>query len=76
MTCDETTFTKVQALPEPLIQEVGDFIDFLQIKHDRHRWQLWILFQEGTDIAESDLTDYLSNLEDYESRLARGEIKW
>jgi len=26
--------------------------------------------------AQSDFSDYLSNLEDYEERLARGEIKW
>lgn len=28
------------------------------------------------DTAESDMTDYLLNLEDYEERLARGEIAW
>ncbi len=28
------------------------------------------------DTAESDMTDYLPNLEDYEERLARGEITW
>ncbi len=28
------------------------------------------------DTAESDMTDYLTNLEDYEERLARGEITW
>jgi hypothetical protein len=27
------------------------------------------------EAAESDFADYLSNLEDYEKRLARGEIK-
>ncbi len=27
-------------------------------------------------IAESDFSDYLSNLTDYEERLARGEIQW
>ncbi|GAX44404.1 hypothetical protein NIES4075_54220 [Tolypothrix sp. NIES-4075] len=26
--------------------------------------------------VESDFSDYLSNLEDYENRLARGEIQW
>jgi dipeptidase len=26
--------------------------------------------------VESDFSDYLLNLEDYENRLARGEIKW
>jgi hypothetical protein len=47
-----------------------------KMKSDSTRWQLWILFAEALEIAESDFTDYLSNLEDYENRLARGEIKW
>ncbi|MGB2727173.1 MAG: hypothetical protein WBC40_11350 [Halobacteriota archaeon] len=76
MTVYEVTAAKIRELPEPLIQEVGDFIDFLQIKSDSTRWQLWMLFNEALEIAESDFTDYLSNLKDYENRLARGEIKW
>jgi predicted HTH domain antitoxin len=28
------------------------------------------------NIAEADMTDYLSNLEAYEEQLARGEITW
>jgi hypothetical protein len=28
------------------------------------------------DETESDFNDYLANLEDYEDRLAKGEIKW
>jgi hypothetical protein len=47
-----------------------------KMKSDSTRWQLWILFNEALEIAESDFADYLSNLEDYENRLARGEIKW
>ena len=31
---------------------------------------------ESLEIAESDFNDYLPNLEDYEDRLAKGEIKW
>ncbi len=76
MTAYEATAAKIQELPEPLIQEVSDFVDFLQMKSDSTRWQLWILFAEALEIAESDFADYLPNLEDYENRLARGEIKW
>jgi hypothetical protein len=76
MTVYETTAAKILELPEPLIQEVSDFVDFLQMKSDSTRWQLWILFNEALKIAESDFADYLPNLEDYENRLARGEIKW
>jgi len=76
MTVYEVTAAKIRELPEPLIQEVRDFIDFLQMKSDSTRWQLWMLFKEALEIAESDFADYLPNLEDYENRLARGEIKW
>ena len=76
MTGYEAAAAKIRELPEPLIQEVSDFIDFLQIKSDSTRWQLWMLFNEALETAESDFADYLPNLEDYENRLARGEIKW
>lgn len=72
----ESTIAKIRDLPEPLIQEVNDFVDLLQIKQDNTRYQLWMLFKEVVDIAESDFDDYLVNLEEYEERLARGEIEW
>ena len=76
MTVHDVTITKIQQLPELLTQEVNDFIDFLLMRHDNTRWQLWIHFSEALEIAESDFSDYLLNLEDYENRLARGEIQW
>ena len=71
MTGYEATAAKIRELPEPLIQEVSDFVDFLQMKSDSTRWQLWMLFAEALEIAESDFADYLPNLEDYENRLAK-----
>jgi hypothetical protein len=56
----EAIVVKLRKLPEPLIQEVNDFIDFLLTRRE----------------VESDFSDYLSNLENYEDRLARGEIQW
>ena len=56
----EAIAVKLRKLPEPLIQEVNDFIDFLLTRRE----------------VESDFSDYLSNLENYEDRLARGEIQW
>ncbi|MDP2845397.1 MAG: hypothetical protein Q8N79_04895 [Candidatus Methanoperedens sp.] len=76
MTVHDATITKIRKLPEPLALEVSDFIDFLLMKRDSTRWQLWISFCEAKDLAESDFADYLLNLEDYENRLARGEIQW
>ena len=76
MTVHEITVSKIRQLPEMLVDEVNDFIDFLVLRHDSARWQLWSQFNETHEIAESDFADYLLNLEDYEDRLARGEIRW
>ncbi len=85
MTVYDVTIAKIQQLPESLAQEVSDFVDFLLMRYDSARpeeipsgqgWQLWKRFTESLEIAESDFADYLSNLEDYENRLARGEIQW
>jgi hypothetical protein len=76
MTAYETTISKLQQLPEPLVQEVNDFIDFLLVKQDRDHWQLWAHFRETAEMAEPDFSDYLANLEAYEESLARGEIRW
>lgn len=72
----EATIAKIRQLPESLIGEVDHFVDFLQVRRDDARWQLWNQFAEAVGLADSDFCDYLSNLEDYEDRLARGEIRW
>jgi len=72
----ETAITKIQTLPESLIQEVSDFIDFLNMKQNDSQWQLWILFKEVLVISEAEFGEYLTNLIDYENRLVQGEIKW
>jgi hypothetical protein len=72
----DTTVTKIRQLPESLVQEVNDFIDFLLVRQDSTRWQLWIHFTDAITLSESGFADYLPNLEDYENRLARGEIQW
>jgi hypothetical protein len=76
MNLHEETIAKINQLPEPLVEEVSDFLDFLLMKRDRIQWEMWKQFAEGTKMAESDFSDYLSNLQEYEERLARGEIQW
>jgi Protein of unknown function (DUF2281) len=76
MTGYERIVAKMQQLPEPLLQEVSDFIDFLLVKQDRTQWELWTHFREALDLAESDFSEYLRNLEKYEESLARGDIRW
>jgi Protein of unknown function (DUF2281) len=75
MTVHDKTIGKIRQLPESLVQEVSDFVDFLIWKHSSKDSFLW-LDTESIELVESDFSDYLSNLEDYENRLARGEIKW
>jgi len=69
MTVQDITIAKIRQLPESLVEEVNDFIDFLTLKYNQQ-------FSDFVEIAESDFSDYLSNLEDHEEKLARGEIKW
>lgn len=76
MTVHEETIAKIRQLPEPLVQQVNGFIEFLLMRSDSRRAALWMQFNEVLEIAESDFADYLPNLEDYEERLARGEIQW
>jgi len=76
MSIYDVTVTRVRQLPESLIQEVSDFVDFLLMKQDVTRWQLWNQFTEALELSESGFSDYLAGLEDYKSRLARGEIQW
>lgn len=66
MTVYEVTIAKINQLPEFLVQEVSDFIDFLLLKYN----------SELPQLTESDFSDYLNNLEAYEEELARGEIQW
>ena len=75
MTVHDKTIGKIRQLPESLVQEVSDFIDFLVWKHSTKDSSLW-LDTESIELVESDFSDYLLNLEDYENSLARGEIKW
>jgi hypothetical protein len=76
MTIHDLTIAKIQQLPESLTQEVSDFIDFLLVKQDQMNWERWLHFREALDLAELGLSDYLQDLETYEERLARGEIRW
>jgi len=46
------------------------------MRQDSIRWQLWNQFTEALELSEAGFSDYLPSLEDYENRLARGEIQW
>jgi hypothetical protein len=75
MNIQTQTISKIGQMPEALVREVNDYIDFL-LWRDRHNQFTNKLSSDPTDLVESDFADYLSNLEEYETRLANGEIKW
>lgn len=76
MTIYEATIAKIQQMPEPLVQEVQHYVDFLLTRNDSVRWQALQHLTEAAALTESDLTDYLTKLQDYEERLSRREVKW
>lgn len=76
MTLQETTFAKIHQLPDSLVKEVHDYVDFLLTRHDFERWEAMQNFMEGRQIAEEGMSTYLSDLEDYETQLEQGRIKW
>ena len=76
MNIREETIKKINQLPDELVPEVSILLDFLLSSENAAQWQIWSEFKESLKITESDFFDYLENLEDYEERLARGEIKW
>jgi hypothetical protein len=75
MNIQTQTISKIGQMPEALVQEVNDYIDFL-LWRDRDSRSISTTSLDSTEIVESDFADYLSNLEEYETRLSNGEIKW
>jgi hypothetical protein len=75
MNIQSQTISKIGQMPEALVREVNDYIDFL-LWRDRHNQLINIASLDSTEMVESDFSDYLSNLEEYETRLANGQIKW
>ncbi|MHC5833134.1 MAG: DUF2281 domain-containing protein, partial [Nostoc sp.] len=41
MSLQDQTIGKIRQMPESLVQEVSDFIDFLLMKHSSKNWELW-----------------------------------
>lgn len=76
MSIYEEAIAKIRQMPEPLVQEVNDIIDFLLLKNDGDALDRWQQFNEDIALTEAGMSDYLANLSDYEDRLARGEIHW
>ncbi len=66
---------KIRTLPEDILIEINDFIDFLEIKRNLTRDE-WECLKSRRKAEESDFRDYLEALRNYEDILANGKIKW
>ncbi|MDY6901072.1 MAG: hypothetical protein SWZ49_23775, partial [Cyanobacteriota bacterium] len=67
MTVRDKAIAKINNLPDYLVEEVNDFIDYLRWKHEAKEASSWLKSEEFQKIAESDFSSYLSNLVDYEN---------
>jgi hypothetical protein len=67
------TLEKINILPDHLLIEINDFIDFLFLKYNIN-----INYEKINNFspAESGMDVYLENLTEYEDLLANGNIKW
>jgi hypothetical protein len=59
---------EMRQLPPEKLVEVHDFVGYLRQRAGPRF--------DGVELAEIGMADYLAGLEDYEDRLARGEIRW
>lgn len=76
MLTKERVIEKVRALPENILKEVNDFIDFLEIKRKKGKNEWTWLARDTDKIEESDFKSYSDELRSYEDMLAKGKIKW
>ncbi len=65
MATREHLIEKIKSLPEDRLEEVADFVEFLEVKGKG---------QSG--LAEYGMGDYLNQLSAYEEMLAAEKIKW
>ncbi len=75
VTIRETAIAKIQQLPEPLVQEISDFIDFIARNHQAEiandppegdlskTWARWFEATDGLEITPTTPTS------DYQQRL-------
>jgi hypothetical protein len=63
---------ELRQLPAEKLAVVYDFIGYLRQKIAAAE----VPASESTRLAEAGMADYLGGLQDYEDRLAGGEIRW
>jgi len=65
MTTREHIIEKIKSLPEHKLEEIADFVEFLEAKG-----------KGQSELAEYGMGDYLNQLSAYEDMLVAGKIKW
>ena len=65
MAAREHLIEKIQSLPEDKLDEIADFVEFLEGKG-----------KGQSKLAEYGMDDYLNQLSAYEGMLAAGKIRW
>ena len=65
MATREHLIEKIQSLPEDELDEIADFVEFLEARGKRQ-----------SELAEYGMDDYLNQLSAYEEMLAAGKIRW
>ena len=61
MNIREKIILQIQNMPDELVEQVNDFMDYLLIKHSDNNWELWLEFKESVDMDEYDFYDCLSH---------------
>ena len=76
MLIKQQVIEKIRVLPEDILNEINDFIDFLATKRKVRKGEWAWLVKDVEKIYDTDLSDYLEGLTNYENMLASGKIKW
>ncbi len=67
---------KINSMSDEIVEEVGDFIDFLEARRGHQQIYRRRVEEEAGSLTESDMSSYLSELTAYEEMLSKGEIEW
>ncbi|WP_013324207.1 hypothetical protein [Gloeothece verrucosa] len=71
MTLHEQTISKIRQLPENLLKQVNDFVDFIVMdEDDDDTWSLWEQFCSVSGPSGLKFSDYCINDEEMDEYLA------
>ena len=74
MSLYQETTIKLKNLPDDILTEVNNYVDYLLSKNKQIPNKEVSSF--SGQLTETGMNDYLNNLEEYEELLSKGKIKW